>query len=126
LFAGLSIAVLLIHNRITAATLMQHGVGPLLFMAALTQACRVSSKRPHPPVSLSTYQDIIWNKFYFDCINNCPCVLTVYGKGHVFADVSLRVKRKVKFISASQKAEALHKFDWWIEYYCGQIPLWHK
>lgn len=82
LFAGLCIVVLLIHGRITTATLMHHGVGPLPLMAALTQACRVSSKRPHPPVSLSTYQDIIWNKFHFDCIltnfrNNCPCVLTV-------------------------------------------------
>jgi len=63
LFAGLCIAVLLIHGRITAATLMHHSVGPLLFIAALTGACTVSSKRPHPPVSLSTYQGIIWNKF---------------------------------------------------------------
>jgi hypothetical protein len=101
LFAGLCIAALLIHRRITAATLMHHSVGPLLLMAALTQACRLSSKRPHPPVSLSTYQDIMWNQFYFDCIltifrNNCPCVLTVYGKGHVFDDEEPMGKEKRK------------------------------
>jgi len=93
-------------------------------MAALTQACRVSSKRPHTPVSLSTYHDIICNKFYFDCIltilrNNCPRVLTVYGKGHVFADEEPMGKKKRKIY-----AKVLHKFDWGIEYYCGQTPLW--
>jgi hypothetical protein len=91
----------LFNGRITAATLMHHGVGPLHFTAALTQACRVSSKRPHPPVSFSTYQDIIWNKFYFDCIltifrNNCLCVLIVYGKGHVFAEEQPTGKEKRK------------------------------
>jgi hypothetical protein len=95
------IAVLLIHGRINAATLMHHGVGPLLYMAALTQACRVSSKTAHPPVSLSNYQDIIWNKLYFDHIStifrtNCPCVLTESGKGHVFADEEPTGKKKRK------------------------------
>jgi hypothetical protein len=101
LFAGLCIVVLLTHGRITAATLMQHGVGPLLYMAALRQACRVSNKRPHPPVSLSNYQDIIWNKLYFDHIStifrtNSPCVLTASGKGHVFADEEPTGKKKRK------------------------------
>jgi hypothetical protein len=39
---------------------------------------------------------------------------------------SLQVKRGGKFMSRSWTAKALRKFDWWIEYYCGQIPLWHK
>lgn len=92
---------------------MYHDVGPLLFMAALTGACRVSSKRPHPPVSLSTYQGIIWNKFYFDCIlmilrNNFPCVLTAHGKGQVFADEEpmRKVKRKIYVYITESKGVA--------------------
>jgi hypothetical protein len=92
---------------------MHHGVGPLLFMAALTGACRVSSKRTHPTVSLSTYQGIIWNKFYFNCIltifrNNSPCVLTVHGKGHVFAgeEPTHKVKKKIYVYITESKGVA--------------------